>query len=100
MMIDSVVYPNMNNFISSPTDGKNHQLRSLRKIQEELSSEITEEISSSDRELFDMIADFQKNLERAEDKQRKVRFQVELYFGYNCLIPQRDVKLIPIYLLS
>ncbi|MPC46738.1 DNA repair protein RAD50 [Portunus trituberculatus] len=52
--------------------GKNHQLKSLRQIQEELRASLTEQLNCSDRELYNMIADFKENLEKAEAQQQKL----------------------------
>ena len=49
--------------------GKKHQLKSLRQIQEELTSPLTEQLHCSDRELCSMIADFQHNLQAVEEHQ-------------------------------
>lgn len=58
--------------IKGELTGKNHQLNSLREVQAELKAELTEQFSCSDLELFAMIEDFQKNLERAEREQREL----------------------------
>ncbi|KAK8394416.1 hypothetical protein O3P69_006540 [Scylla paramamosain] len=52
--------------------GKNHQLKSLREIQEELRASLTEQFSCSDQELFNMISDFKENLEKAEGQQQRL----------------------------
>ncbi|KAG0716589.1 DNA repair protein RAD50 [Chionoecetes opilio] len=57
--------------IRGDLNGKKHQLKSLKQIQEELRESLTEQFACSDRELFNMIADFRKDLEQAERQQQQ-----------------------------
>ncbi|KAG7166953.1 DNA repair protein RAD50-like 1 [Homarus americanus] len=58
--------------IREELSGKQYQLKSLRKTQEELRATLTEQLKCSDEELYRMIQDFQRDLALKETEQRRV----------------------------
>lgn len=62
--------------IREELSGKQHQLESLRRTQDELRATLREQFTCSDEELYNMIKDFQRDLEQKEADQSRLESQV------------------------